>query len=165
MTYASGYTEADLFTTVGGVVDLDPLLSDADTEGSVLQAMRSGSGLVIATPSGARIRADSGAALFDPQESGFYEVRSDAEPGGPAVVMATNVDVSESQMSAVNVEEFIGAIARPTEEGEVVTQAAALPVEDQERRQGLWWYLLLAVLMLFGAETVVSNRLSRAARR
>jgi len=28
----------------------------------------------------------------------------------------------------------------------------------------LWWYLLVGALLLLGAETVLSNRLSRAAR-
>jgi hypothetical protein len=33
--------------------------------------------------------------------------------------------------------------------------------EDAERRQSLWWYLLLAGLLLLATETIISNRLSR----
>jgi hypothetical protein len=33
--------------------------------------------------------------------------------------------------------------------------------EEVERRQGLWWYLLLAGLLLLAAETAIANRLSR----
>ena len=35
---------------------------------------------------------------------------------------------------------------------------------DYEKRQRLWWYLLAGALALLGVETVVSNRLSKAAR-
>jgi cell division septation protein DedD len=51
------------------------------------------------------------------------------------------------------------------------TQAAAQPApapemtrEESERRQSLWWYLLLAGLALLAVETVISNRLSRKER-
>ena len=42
-------------------------------------------------------------------------------------------------------------------------EARVFASEDLEQRQGIWWYLLIAVFMLFVAETVVSNRLSRTA--
>ena len=40
-----------------------------------------------------------------------------------------------------------------------------LSVDDPEleRRQSLWWYLLIGVFLLLAGETVFSNRLSRAA--
>jgi hypothetical protein len=33
--------------------------------------------------------------------------------------------------------------------------------EEAEKRQGLWWYLLLVGLALLAAETAIANRLSR----
>jgi hypothetical protein len=33
--------------------------------------------------------------------------------------------------------------------------------EESERRQSLWWYLLMTGLLLLGAETVIANQLSR----
>jgi hypothetical protein len=33
--------------------------------------------------------------------------------------------------------------------------------EETERRQSLWWYLLMTGLLLLAIETVISNRLSR----
>jgi hypothetical protein len=35
--------------------------------------------------------------------------------------------------------------------------------QDQERRQRIWWYLLLVAVLILGGETLLSNRLSRAA--
>jgi hypothetical protein len=37
-----------------------------------------------------------------------------------------------------------------------------LPPEAQERGQRLWWLLLAAGLVVFGAETILGNRLSKA---
>ena len=49
-----------------------------------------------------------------------------------------------------------------------VASAQAQPVvpqemtrEDAERRQSVWWYLLLTGLLLMALETVISNHLSR----
>jgi hypothetical protein len=33
--------------------------------------------------------------------------------------------------------------------------------EEAERRQGLWWYLLLTGLLLLAVESAIANRLSR----
>ena len=41
--------------------------------------------------------------------------------------------------------------------------ARVVPAGDLERRQSVWWYLLAAAALLFVAETLVSNRLSRTA--
>ena len=40
----------------------------------------------------------------------------------------------------------------------------SLTPEDRERRQRIWWYLLGLAAALLAVETVLSNRLSRAAR-
>ena len=46
---------------------------------------------------------------------------------------------------------------------ESVQQAAPQEMtrEEAEKRQSLWWYLLMAGLLLLATETVISNRLSR----
>jgi len=44
------------------------------------------------------------------------------------------------------------------------TEASELDVKDAEKRQALWWYLLLTGLLLLAVETVVSNRLSQGER-
>ena len=42
--------------------------------------------------------------------------------------------------------------------------AAELTPDEAEKRQGVWWYLLIAGLMLLAAEMVVANRLSLTER-
>jgi hypothetical protein len=44
------------------------------------------------------------------------------------------------------------------------TETSQADVKDAEKRQALWWYLLLTGLLLLAVETVVSNRLSQGER-
>jgi hypothetical protein len=78
--------------------------------------------------------------------------------------MAVNVDLEESNLTRIDGEE-LGAqlMARPgAESGSLnVDAAASLQREDQERRQSLWRWLLLAALALFVIETALSNWVSR----
>jgi hypothetical protein len=37
--------------------------------------------------------------------------------------------------------------------------------QELEKRQAIWWYLLVGGLLLLAAETIFSNRLSRATAR
>jgi hypothetical protein len=37
-----------------------------------------------------------------------------------------------------------------------------MTAEAQERNQRLWWYLLLAGILLLGADTLISNRLAKS---
>ena len=41
---------------------------------------------------------------------------------------------------------------------------AELPPDEAERRQNVWWSLILAGILLLSAETIVANRLSREER-
>ena len=43
---------------------------------------------------------------------------------------------------------------------QIVPQPRQTP-EAQERSQRLWWYLLVAGILLLGADTLISNRLSK----
>ena len=39
--------------------------------------------------------------------------------------------------------------------------AEPLTPQDLERRQAIWWYLLLGGIVLLATETILSNRISR----
>ena len=80
-------------------------------------------------------------------------------------MVAVNVDLAESDLTAVDPEELGSMVtgraggSREVESGMV----RAVAPEDRERRQSVWWYLLIVAAVLFVAETLVSNRLSRTA--
>lgn len=72
--------------------------------------------------------------------------------------IAVNLDRSESDLSPIDAEEVLAAIDR---EGDgVAGEAPDGSVARSERRQSLWWYLLILAFVALAAETTLSNRLS-----
>ncbi len=123
-----------------------------------------GGDLVVESPSGARVSismegADRFVSLLDP---GFYGLRRggrrvDAHP------IAVNADRSESDRRALDTEE-LGAAVTATRDPEAATvpftaPAGMLTLAERERRQNMWWYILIVALVVLVAESVASNRL------
>ncbi|HJU64805.1 MAG TPA: hypothetical protein VJ596_03975, partial [Gemmatimonadaceae bacterium] len=106
--------------------------------------------------------AGSAAPVLELAEQGFYEVRP-LEGPSPARVVAVNLDVSESDLSTMDPEELAVSVGGITSAA-TIARDVELSLEERERRQTLWWFLLAAALLLLAGETVLSNRLSRAAR-
>jgi hypothetical protein len=116
--------------------------------------------LLLNTPSGQRLQADQGSTLLRLDEQGVYEVR-EARAGGATVALhAVNVDAAESDLSAMDPQEVVSAVTRPSE-GRARGGAVTLPREEQERRQSFWWYLLITAFVLLTTEAVLANRRSR----
>ena len=121
---------------------------------------------VAESPSGETIRptaADDG-YLVELEEQGFYTLRRVGAARGAAKAIAVNLDMAESDLSRLDPQELVAAVT-PTGANARTAGIGTPPTpEEQERRQTLWWYLLVGALLLLGAETILSNRLSRAAR-
>ena len=153
--YLAGYAAPTPYLTAGQVLDL------AEYPGaSGLDALSPN--LVVRDPSEDRVEIgrDGRPGFIELSEQGFYEVR-DTGADAPAVVVAVNVDLSESNLERVDPEELVAmATGRAGGDRSVVAERE-LRAEDLERRQTLWWYLLVGALGFLTAETVISNRLSR----
>jgi hypothetical protein len=148
--HLAAYSEPAPWLTVGQV--LDP--------GSAAQA----GGAVALAPSGRRIPLDEeGTDVLELTEQGFYEVRRGGQGSNAEVtVVASNVDPSESDLTPMDPQEIVAAtVGGPREESEARANTP-LPPEAQERTQRLWWYLLCLGIGLLAADTVISNRLSKA---
>jgi hypothetical protein len=115
---------------------------------------------VVLTPGGQRIALDEeGADVLELTEQGFYEIRA-AGPDNDArpVVVASNVDLSESDPTAMDPAEVVAAaVGRAGSDG---GSADAAPPTDEAREaaQRTWWYVLFAAVLLLAAETLVANR-------
>jgi hypothetical protein len=136
--------------TVGDVVDLKSLPE--------LAVGGDGRAALVATgPSGEAVPIGD---VLELEAQGFYGL---GRGGTELAVLAANVDVRESDLTAVDVEE-LGAALAPAGSAAATTQAAAAEQTPGEREsaQGLWRYLVLAVLLLLVAEVFVANRLSAA---
>lgn len=122
-------------------------------------------GLVALSPSNRSIDVGGAArpGFLPLAEQGFYELRGAGGGGGPGTpAVAVNVNLGEADLEAMDAEEFAGSITSPSV-GAAGDIGAELGPEDRERRQGFWWYLLVAAFLLLALETIVSNYLSRKA--
>ena len=154
--HLADYTPPTPYLTTGQVLDLAqyPGAADLDVVGG---------NLVVRDPSEDRLAVggDGRVGLIELAEQGFYEVRDTDAADSVPVVVAVNVDLSESNLERVDPQELVAAATGRAAGDRSATLERELQPEDLERRQTLWWYLLVGALGLLASETVVSNRLSR----
>jgi hypothetical protein len=152
LRHLAAYAEPTPWLTVGQVLD-------ASTAGPPAQAATT----VVLTPGGRRVGLDEeGSDVLELTEQGFYELRSRS---GDAVsaVLASNVDTAESDLTPMDPKEIVAATTPAPGEGPLAGAAGPrLTPEAQEGSQRLWWYLLCLGILLLGADTLISNRLSKA---
>jgi hypothetical protein len=125
---------------------------------------RGAGGLVAITPSGKPLPLDGeeGGALAL-GEPGFYEVRPQGQADGPSTLVAVNVDLAESDVTAFDPAEMVAAVGAGDGAAAAAAAAAVLPDTAEEQRQRVWWYLLFAGMLLLVGETWLAGRASRAA--
>jgi hypothetical protein len=143
--HAAGFSPAAAASAVGQIVDVQA--GDA--------------ALLVTTPSGARMDVTADNTLLTLGEQGFYEVREARAGAGVQRVLAANVDVTESELATLDAAEVERAVVTPASVRGPA--AASLPREEYERRQALWWYLLITAFALLVAEAVLASRRSRRA--
>ncbi len=154
LRHLGSYREPRPWRTVGDIVDPGLYPGQASARGSDVSR-------VALAPSGQRISLDGdGPEVLELAEQGFYEFRAQGRDGDPPVVVASNVNLAESDMTSVDPQEIVAA-AMGRAGGAAATGPTAPPSDEaQESAQRAWWYLLLAGLLLLGVETVVANRLT-----
>ncbi len=142
--YACSASEAQHQYTVGEVV---PVKGRPDEEWDV----RTPDGKVF------KVAIDaSGTGFFRETETPGQYV---AARGRTTFPFSVNVDPRESVLETRDEEEAYVAVVGTSEElATSPEQAAALIVEDEERKQKLWRYVLMLIVGLFVVETVLANR-------
>jgi hypothetical protein len=152
--YLARYEEPAAWRTVGQVLDL--------ASGSQLALGRRDR--VALTPSGRRVNiaTGSGPEFLELDEQGFYELRSAGTTQARPPAVAVNLDPAESDLASMDPNEFAAAVTgRAAPQISQTPTAEPLPPQDLERRQAIWWYLLVGSGLLLAAETILSNRISR----
>jgi hypothetical protein len=101
--------------------------------------------------------------LLELNDQGIYEVRSAVASGGRPEAIAVNLDPAESDLAALDPSELIATVTGHASHAQAQAPEGPQEVtrEESEKRQSLWWYLLLAGLVLLAAETIIANRLSQ----
>lgn len=99
---------------------------------------------------------ESGVAYFRNTDSpGNYQ----AALGNDQHKFSVNLDIRESDLAGRDPEETYAAVAGASQNMEERNlQAKSSDINEDEKRQKLWKYLLFAILGLFLLETVVANR-------
>jgi hypothetical protein len=150
--YLANFSERPAFAMVGQVVPA-PRSATLDT--------RSHTGMIAIAPSGAHVQLTGEDGALELLEPGFYDIRTQGASADAATLVASNVDPAESDLTAMDPRELVAAIT-----GRDAAAAAAAEVrpsdESQAEAQRIWWYLLVAAGLLLAAETLISNRASRA---
>jgi aerotolerance regulator-like protein/VWA domain-containing protein len=154
-TTLAAYRDKPAWLTVGEV--LEPARPAA-----VPGATRAASPRMVLTPSGERITLDGeGPDVLELTEQGFYEVRAQGSNAAPAVTVASNVDLAESDLAPMDPQEVVAGATGHA--GGAVPAGGSVNAtdQDQERNQRLWWYLLFAGMVVLALETFIGNRVSR----
>lgn len=126
----------------------------------VLDLSREGN-VIVESPGGTRLRVggDSARPSLELRERGFYEVRTSATAIGAGRPVAVNVDFAESDLSHMDPAELVAAITARSQAGTESARPRLLGTpQELEQRQAIWWYLLVAALLVLAAETMLANR-------
>jgi hypothetical protein len=156
--YLADYSESPASLTVGQVIPAPRRLAGRGASGSR-------GGTIAVAPSGARVSVDTEDGALELGEQGFYDVRTQGAGADAATVLASNVDLTESDLSPMDPRELQAAVAGRGPAASAGLGAARPSDESQAQAQRLWWYLLVAGGLLLAGETLLSNRLSQNGAR
>jgi len=151
--YLADYAEAPASLTVGQVIPAPRRIAGGG--GAVNRG-----GTIVVAPSGARASINSEDGALELTEQGFYDVRTQGAGADAAMTLASNVDLTESDLTPMDPRELLAAVAGRAPAGAAGSDAGRPSAEAQAQAQRLWWYLLVAGGLLLAAETLLSNRLS-----
>lgn len=151
--FLSGFQNSGAWQTAGRALDLTARAKLGDG--------------VVTSPSGERMPlTDNGKPAFvELSEQGYYGIRSDspqaADAGTKPLSVAVNIDPAETDLAPMDLQEFRARVTGRAGGGEAPPPTSDVLPADAERRQGIWWYLLLAGAAALVAEAWLANRLSK----
>ena len=144
------YRERANWATVGQVLDLSQ-------EGDPSKPR------VALAPGGQRLPLEGDAGrVLDLTEQGYYEIREQGRQSQFVTVVASNVELAESDRTAVDPAEIVAAVVGGPTNTTARGDQTPIPDEAQEKAQRIWWYLLFAGILLLTGESVLAHRMSRA---
>jgi hypothetical protein len=165
-TYLARYEEPASWHTVGRVLDVSvPLAAIVreGTAGDTASAPLKPSGVIV-SPSGEQSTlGEGGVPSIELAEQGFYSVRMQGTGERRPFAVAVNLDPAESDLTPLEPHEFANSVAgraAVTPTGQSLEHPELTPA-DIEKKQSVWWFLLVGGALALLAEALLSNRLSR----
>ncbi|MCC7044208.1 MAG: BatA domain-containing protein [Acidobacteria bacterium] len=164
--YLAQYEVPAAWQTVGRMFDISSPVGALVRDGQ-LGATGAAGGVrgVVVAPSGQQVTLGAGGAeSIQLTEQGFYSVRVAGTGDRRPYVVAVNLAPEESDLASIAPEAFLSNVTgRPSATAGTPMDLEPLTPTDMEKRQSIWWFLLVAGLMALLAEAALSNRLSRKA--
>ena len=154
--HAAAWRDEPGWRTVGEAIDASGYAQGARADATAEY--------VAVAPSGAQSRLTGAAPTLELSEPGIWEIRRFGEGSAPARLVAVNVDPRESDLARIPEAELVAAVTPRGEAAAAAGDVVALTATEREARQSIWWFLLLGAALLLAAETLLSNRLTRARR-
>jgi hypothetical protein len=160
--YAASYRPVRSEHAVGETVELPATGTGERVAGDSVAG--GSSRFSVLAPSGARLSvggADAPRAL-ELREAGWYEVRRSGVPNERPRLVAANPAPSELDFATFDPARLTNALG-PVGES-VAADSVPDPVQqlvDQERKQSIWWYLLVVAALVLLAESVLASRVSQ----
>jgi hypothetical protein len=168
--YVAQFEQPAAWHIVGRRIDVSVPMAALVREGQAGQAnadaARKATGVVM-SPSGTQSTlGEGGAPNIELTEQGFYSVRMQGITERRPYAVAVNLDPLESDLSPVAPQELVAmatgtAGATPTGGS---LERPDMTVEDMEKKQSLWWFLLLGGVALLLSEATLANWKSRRLR-
>lgn len=164
--YLAQYEDPAAWHTVGRSLDISAPLGQLVREGGVSNAKsapRKATGVVMA-PSGQQTTlGDGGAAGIRLDEQGFYTARMQGTGDRRPFAVAVNLDPAESDLTPMEAVSFAtsatgGGAVTPT--GQSLEHPELTPA-DVEKKQNVWWVLLVIGAIALLSEGMLANRLSK----
>lgn len=164
--YLAHYDEPETAYTVGRMLDISAPVSQIVREGAAGETKgptRKASGVVMSPSGQQKTIGEGGTPSIELDEQGFYSVRLQGMGERRPYVVAVNLDPAESDLTPMEAHEFVSSAtgrAGVTASGQSLEHPDLTP-EDMEKRQSIWWFLLVGSVLALLAEAVLSNRLSK----
>lgn len=182
-TFLSAFQSADAWQSAGRALDLTSRVQAASAISADIASAAKAAGQsvggdsqaaaprktidgIVSTPSGERVSlSDNGRPAFvELGEQGFYTVRLTGErEAAKPLTVAVNIDPAETDLTAMDPVEFVAKVTGRADAATAAKDKAPTEVTpaDAEKRQGIWWYLLLLGAGVLVLEAWLANRLSK----
>ncbi len=157
--YLAQYGDLEEWHTVGRMLDIAAPVASMVRQGQASILPGAGRSGVVVSPGGQQTTlGGEGAPAVELAEQGFYSVRLPGTGDRRPFTVAVNLDPAESDLTSLPPTDISGAVgtASAAAAGQSFDQPAPTSV-DLEKRQSLWWFLLVAGLSLLLIEAVLSN--------
>jgi hypothetical protein len=164
--YLAQYEVSDAWQTVGRMFDISSPVGALVRDGQVAPGAATGAvrGVVV-SPSGEQTTLGTGAAeSVALAEQGFYSVRLSGSGDRRPYAVAVNIAPEESDLTSLPPDDLLAATGQAAASAAATSELEPLTPSEIEKRQSLWWFLLVGGLIALLAESSLSNRLSARAR-